>query len=47
VTYPGPDISTIPVFGGEPSSTFVLYVPATESTTSLLMVFDGSYDRIA
>jgi hypothetical protein len=45
--YPSPDISTVPVVGSEPSSTFVLYVPAGESTASLVMVFDGSYDRIA
>lgn len=45
--YPGKDVSTLPIMGGLPASSFVLYVPADGSASSFLMVFDGSYDRIA
>jgi len=45
--YPGKDISTLPIMGTLPASSFVLYVPADGSASSFLMVFDGSYDRIA
>jgi hypothetical protein len=45
--YPGADVSTLPIIGELPSSSFVLYVPSTGSLGSFLMVFDGSYDRIA
>jgi hypothetical protein len=45
--YPGGGVSTLPIMGGLPASSFVLYVPADGSASSFLMVFDGSYDRIA
>jgi hypothetical protein len=47
VAYPGADVSALPIIGSLPSSTFVLYVPTGGLSDSFLMVFDGSYDRIA
>jgi hypothetical protein len=47
VAYPDADISALPIMGALPSSSFVLYVPTGGLSGSFLMVFDGSYDRIA
>lgn len=45
--FPGPNVSAVPMMGNVPSSTFDLYVPAGSSEGPFLLVFDGSYDRIA
>lgn len=45
--YPSPDLSTIPLIGNMPSTAFDLYVPAGPSAGPFVLVFDGSYDRIA
>lgn len=47
VSYPSPEVSAVPVMGELPSSSIELYVPAASSDGPFLMVFDGSYDRIA
>ncbi len=45
--YPSVDVSTVPLIGTIPSSTYDLYVPAGSSDGPFLLAFDGSYDRIA
>jgi len=47
VAYPSADLSTVPLMGAIPSSSFSLYVPTGGAAASFVMVFDGSYDRIA
>jgi GTPase SAR1 family protein len=47
VVYPSGTVSTVPLIGTLPSSRFELYVPTGGSAGPFLMVFDGSYDRIA
>jgi hypothetical protein len=47
VTYPSGSVSTVPLIGALPSSQFELYVPTAGPAGPFLMVFSGSYDRIA
>ena len=46
-SFPSPDVSTVPVVGSFPSSTFVLYIPTDGLHHSLVLVFEGGFDSLA
>jgi flagellin-like protein len=47
LTYPGEQVSTIPIIGSASSTNFTLYLPTDGTGHSLVLVFDGGHDRIA
>jgi len=47
ISYPGPLVSTVPLIGSFPSTSFRLFLPTDGGSHSLLLVFDGGYDRLA
>jgi hypothetical protein len=47
VAFPGSDVSTIPLIGPVPSEGFRTLIPTDGLGHSLVLVFDGGYDRIA
>jgi hypothetical protein len=46
-SFPGADVSSVPVIGSVPSSTFVLYIPTDGLHHSLVLVFEGGFDTLA
>ncbi|MGD0638414.1 MAG: hypothetical protein ABSA72_10295 [Nitrososphaerales archaeon] len=44
---PGPDVSSVPVIGSVPSSSFILYFPTDGLHHSLILVFEGGFDTLA
>ncbi len=47
LAYPNADVSSIPIIGPVPSTSFTMYLPTDGLGHSLVLVFDGGYDRIA
>lgn len=47
LAYPSEQVSSIPLIGTMSSTSFTLFVPTDGRSHSLVLVFDGGYDRIA
>lgn len=47
VSYPGPDVSSVPVTGSLPSASLDFYLPSVGDAHQLLLVFPEGYDEIS
>ena len=46
-SFPGPDVSSVPVVGSVPSNTYALYIPTDGLHHSFVLVFEGGFDTLA
>jgi len=47
LSFPGGDVSTVPLIGSSPSASFEFCIPTDGLKHSLVLVFDGGFDRLA